>query len=222
MTLPARSSRRAAEGSDVCVIRAGVADLDALSQVIADAFHDLEPSRWLVAGAAARRQIFPGYFRLYLEHAMASGVVYTTPGRDAAALWIPAGDGAAALPADYAARLAAVTGSWCARFEAFDAALDRRHPAGPHHHLAILAVRPDRQGQGTGTALLRAHHETLDRAGVPAYLEASSSRTREIYLGHGYADHGPPIRLPRGPVLYPMARRAKSHIPSEPGGVVPG
>jgi GNAT superfamily N-acetyltransferase len=194
-------------GPDAKVIRAGAADLDALSQVIADAFHDLEPSRWLVAGATARRQIFPGYFRLHLEHAMASGLVHTTPGRDAAALWIPAGDGAAALPDGHAARLAVVTGSWCARFEAFDAALDRRHPDGPHHHLAILAVRPDRQGQRTGTALLRAHHGTLDRDGMPAYLEAASSRTREIYLGHGYTDHGPPIRLPRGPVMYPMMRQ---------------
>jgi GNAT superfamily N-acetyltransferase len=207
MTPPARSNCPAADSPDVRVIRADAADLDALSQVIADAFHGLEPSRWLVTGAAARRLIFPGYFRLYLEHAMASGVVQTTPGRDAAALWIPAGEGAAAPPAGYAARLAAVTGPWLARFEAFDAALDRRHPDGNHHHLAILAVRPDRQRQGAGTALLRAHHETLDRAGVPAYLEASSSRTRQIYLGHGYADHGPPIRLPRGPVMYPMMRR---------------
>jgi len=207
MTTPARRSCPAAGGPDVRVIRAGEADLDALSQVIADAFHDLGPSRWLVSDAAARRQIFPGYFRLWLEHAIAGGVVHTTPGRDAAALWVPAGDSAVALPADYAARLAAVTGPWLARFEAFDAALDRRHPDGNYHHLAILAVRPDRQGQGTGTALLGAHHETLERAGVPAYLEAASSRTREIYLGHGYADQGPPIRLPRGPVMYPMMRQ---------------
>jgi hypothetical protein len=35
---------------------------------------------------------------------------------------------------------------WTERFLAFDEALDRHHPAGlPHHHLAILAVRPGRQ-----------------------------------------------------------------------------
>jgi GNAT superfamily N-acetyltransferase len=37
-----------------------------------------------------------------------------------------------------------------------------------HHHLAILAVRPDRQGQGTGTALLAAHHGTFDWHGIAA------------------------------------------------------
>jgi len=73
------------------VICAGAADLDVLSQVIADAFCDLAPSRWLIPGQATRRQVFPGYFRLYAEHALARGVVHTTPGRTAAALWIPAG-----------------------------------------------------------------------------------------------------------------------------------
>ena len=37
-----------------------------LSQVIADAFVDLAVSRWLIPDPAARRRIFPGYFRLYV------------------------------------------------------------------------------------------------------------------------------------------------------------
>ena len=45
------------------VIRATEADLDVLSQVIADAFHDVAPSRWLITDPGARQQIFPGYFR---------------------------------------------------------------------------------------------------------------------------------------------------------------
>jgi GNAT superfamily N-acetyltransferase len=200
------------------VVRADEADLDMLSQVIAGAFHPLAPSRWLIADPAARAKAFPGYFRLYVEHAMAHGVVYTTAGRAAAALWIPAAGHAAGQPAGYRARLSAVTGSWLDRFLAFDAALDARHPAGiPHHHLAILAVRPDRQGQGAGTALLRFHHQILDRdAGAPAYLEASDLRTRRIYLRHGYTDHGPPIRLPGGPLMYPMWRQGRHPQTGEP------
>jgi GNAT superfamily N-acetyltransferase len=194
-------------GARAHVIRAVPADLDTLSQVIADAFHDLAPSRWLIADPAARRRVFPGYFRIYVEHAMADGVVQTTTDRTAAALWIPNGPDAADPPAGYGARLADATGLWIDRFLAFDAALDASHPGIPHHHLALLAVRPDRQGQGTGHALLRAYHEILDRdAGAPAYLEASDLRTRQIYLRHGYADHGPPIHLPDGPLMYPMWR----------------
>ncbi len=190
------------------VVPAGAADLDTLSHLIADAFHPLAPSRWLIGDPAARRQVFPGYFRLYAEHALAAGVIHTTPGRDAAALWLPAGPGAPAQPADYPGRLAAATSPWTGRFVAFDAALEARHPAGvAHRHLALLAVRPGRQGQGTGTALLRACHQVLDRDQTPAYLEASDLRTRRLYLRHGYADHGPPIELPGGPLMYSMWRQ---------------
>ena len=61
-------------------------------------------------------------------------------------------------------------------------------------------MQPDRQGQGTGTALLHACHQHLDHdVGAPAYLEASDLRTCQNYLRHGYADHGPPIACPAGP-----------------------
>jgi GNAT superfamily N-acetyltransferase len=194
------------------VVRADAADLDTLSQVIAGAFHDLAPSRWLIDDPAARREIFPGYFRIYVEHAIASGVVHTTPDRTAAALWIPVSEDGPAQPLDYDARLAVATRPWTARFLAFDAALDRHHPTGvPHHHLAMLAVSPHRQGQGTGTALLRAYHQMLDHdARIPAYLEAADLRTRQIYLRNGYADHGPPIQLPDdGPQMYPLWRECR-------------
>jgi GNAT superfamily N-acetyltransferase len=199
----------AASRADNTVIRAGEADIEVLSQVIADAFCDLAASRWLIADPGARREIFPGYFRLYVEHAIATGTVYTIPGRTAAALWVPVGGEGPHPPDDYGPRLAAATSRWLGRFQAFDLALDRHHPAGlPHHHLAILAVHPDSQGQGTGTALLNAHHAALDRDGMPAYLEASGLDTRRIYLRHGYILRpGAPIRLPdRGPQMWPMWR----------------
>jgi hypothetical protein len=61
----------------------------------------------------------------------------------------------------------------------------------------------------TRTALLCSYHQILDHdLGAPAYLEASDRRTRQIYLRHGYTDHGPPIHLPGGPLMYPMWRQA--------------
>jgi GNAT superfamily N-acetyltransferase len=189
------------------VVPAGPADLDVLGQVIADAFQDLPQSQWLIADPAARRQILPGYFRLLAEHALASGVLQTTADRSAAALWLPAGRGGPAQPAGFAARLAAATGRWAERFAAFDAALDRHHPPGPaHRHLAILAVRPDGQGQGTGTALLRAQHDRLDRRAEPAYLEAAEWRSRQFYRRHGYLPSGLFYLPGGGPAMWPMWR----------------
>jgi hypothetical protein len=71
---------------------AAPADLDVLGEVIATAFHDLAPSRWLIADPTARSAIFPGYFCLLVAQAMAAGW-HTIPGRDAVALWLPAGPG---------------------------------------------------------------------------------------------------------------------------------
>jgi GNAT superfamily N-acetyltransferase len=190
------------------------ADLDTLSQVIAGAFHDLPPSRWLIASPGIRRAIFPRYFRLHAEHAMACGTVHTTADRAAVALWLPLGEDAASQPRGYAARLAAIAGPRTDRFLAFDAALDQHHPASrAHHYLAVLAVRPDRQGEGIGTALLRAYHQILDRdTGAPAYLEAADLRTRRLYLRHGYVPRpDAPFYLPDGgPPMWPMWRESRS------------
>jgi GNAT superfamily N-acetyltransferase len=193
------------------VVRAGDADIETLARVIAEAFFPLAVCRWLIPDGPARRAAFPAYFRLYVEHAIADGIVETTPGRDAAALWIP-GDGPAEPPGSYTEQLAAITGPHLDRFLAFDRQLDRHHPAGVlHEHLAILAVRPDRQGQGIGTALLDARHADLEDQGIPAYLEASDERTRRIYLAHGYNDRdGGPIELAHGVRMYPMWRQPRT------------
>jgi GNAT superfamily N-acetyltransferase len=192
------------------IIRAAEADIGVLSQVIADAFAGLAVCRWLIPGEATRRAVFPGYFGLYAEHAIARGLAETTPDRAAAALWIP-GTGPTAPPEGYAGRLAALTGPHLGNFLAFDEQLDRHHPAGVfHHYLAILAVRPDRQGQGIGTALLNAHHASLDAGGTPAYLAASGPDTRQIYLRHGYADRGGPIDFADGARMYPMWREPRT------------
>jgi GNAT superfamily N-acetyltransferase len=199
-----------AGSADHVIVRAGQADIGVLSQVIADAFFSLTVCRWLIPDGTARRAAFPGYFGLYVEHAIADGLVETTPDRAAAALWIP-GEGPGEPPDGYTGRLAGITGSYLSNFLAFDEQLDRHHPAGTfHHHLAILAVRPDRQGQGIGTALLDARHAVLEDEGIPAYLEASDERTRRLYLDHGYADQGGPIEFADGVRMYPMWREPRT------------
>jgi GNAT superfamily N-acetyltransferase len=198
-------------GPGAGVVAAGAGDVEVLSQVIAEAFFVLPPSRWLIADPAARRAVFPGYFQIFVEHALATGTVHTTPTRTAAALWLPVPASGPAPPPGYDARLAAATGPWHSQFTAFDAELDRHHPVGTaHHHLALLAVHPDHQGQGTGSLLL-AHHAALDRAGIPAYLEAATVRTRRLYTRYGYILRSDaPIRLPSGgPTMWPMLRHPR-------------
>ena len=201
------------------VITADPADADTLSYLIAQAFRHLPPSRWLIGDPAARRAVLPSYFRIYVEHALATGIVHTTPDRIAAGLWLPVSVSGPDPAVGYDARLAAATGRWHSQFAAFDAALDRHHPAGTaHHHLALLAVHPDQQGQGTGSLLLAAHHAALDQDGIPAYLEAATTRTRRLYARHGYVlGSSALIRLPGdGPLMWPMWRESYQYLLKQP------
>jgi GNAT superfamily N-acetyltransferase len=192
------------------IVRAHPGDADAVAELIAAAFAPLAVARWLVAEDEIRARIFPGYFRILVDHALTYGVIDRTLDRHAAALWLPSG---APVPAEYEERLAGVCGSHLSRFIELDAVFAENHPvAAPHHHLAILAVRPGYQAAGRGSALLAHHHHELDIAGVPAYLEATSGGARELYRRHGYQDMpGAPVSLPHGgPPLWPMLRPARA------------
>ena len=201
------SGQPAFPGTSPAVVRAGERDLEVLSQVIADAFHNLAVSHWLIPDPDARRAIFPGYFAIFVQNALERGIVHTTSDRCAAALWIPHEQTSDTEPADYDSRLKEVTGPWADQFRLLDAALSAQLPSFRCQHLAMLGVRPDRQRRGIGTALLDTRHGQLDQPpGGKAYLAASSLETRQIYWSRGYLDHGGPIELPDGPSMYPMLR----------------
>jgi predicted N-acetyltransferase YhbS len=115
----------------------------------------------------------------------------------------------------YERRLAAACEPYTDRFEILDKLFDAHHPTEAHHHLAFLAIAPDKQCTGRGTALLQRHHARLNRIGLPAYLEASSSGSRDLYARHGYLQREP-FHLPNGSAFYPMWRPVLS-TGTEPG-----
>lgn len=87
------------------------------------------------------------------------------------------------------------------------------HPtAEEHEYLLMIAVAPGRQGEGLGTELIRPVLERCDREGVPAYLEASSERSRGLYERLGFAFTGDAVRLPDGPLMWPMWRKPQNTV----------
>jgi GNAT superfamily N-acetyltransferase len=75
----------------------------------------------------------------------------------------------------------------------------------------LLGTDPDRQGRGLGSLLLRQTLSELDWARTPAYLEASTPRSRALYLRHGFVVMNE-IRLPGGgPPLWRMWRDPAHH-----------
>jgi GNAT superfamily N-acetyltransferase len=184
-------------------------DTAEITGLVAAAMWDGPVARWLQPDAAVRRRDSLAYFAIFVEHAVRYGEVYATAGPDSGrlsgvALWFPL-TSVIPPPADYEHRLKETAGSAFDRACELDAALDAHHPLEPHHYLAFLAVHPDNQNRGIGSALLDRHHARLDRAGIPAYLEANDLRNRDLYLRHGYQVRSV-IQLPDGPPLWTMWR----------------
>jgi len=186
-------------------------DTAEIAALVAAAMWDGPVARWLNSDPAVRRRKSVAYFEIFVEHAVRYGEVYATAESDTGrlsgvALWFPLTSLIIPPPDDYEARLKELAGPAFDRAQELDAALGAHHPFDPHHYLAFLAVHPDRQNQGIGSALLERHHARLDRAGIPAYLEANDPRNRDLYLRHGYTCRSV-IQLPDdGPPLWSMWR----------------
>lgn len=192
--------------------RATREDAGPVAELIATAFAPLPVVAWLVPEPADRPQIFTANFRIYVDHALEHGfidLIAAGEGARAAAVWFPRTH-PIPEPADYERRLADACDPWTDRFEVLDNLFEVAHPTEPHHHLAFLAVLPNEQGAGLGTALLRHHHASLDATATSAYLEASSPGSRELYLRHGYQDRDS-FTMPDGPTFWPMWR--PPHLP---------
>ncbi|NJP94161.1 GNAT family N-acetyltransferase [Nonomuraea sp. FMUSA5-5] len=177
-------------------------DAQQVAELIATAFSGLRPMAYLVPDRRARHRVIAAGFRIFVEHAVEHGEIHLIDDGPAVAVWFPYTSPLPA-PADYERRLAEATGEWAERFRVLDGLFEQNHPAEPHQHLAFLAVHPDRQNEGLGTALLHYQHARLD--GLPAYLEASDPRNRDLYARHGYQARQP-FALPDGALYWPMWR----------------
>jgi GNAT superfamily N-acetyltransferase len=179
-------------------------DVDGLAVVLARAFHDDPVTQWVYAGERRRPTWSGRFFRWQLQRLRDQDVSWTTDdGLGGAALW--------ALP-----------GRW--REDAKDTLkllrltlpgvvprlgrvlqglgqVEVRHPAERHLYLAVLGVDPGRQGQGTGSELIRPGLDLCDRERLPAYLETGKERNLAFYGRHGFTvvDR---IDLPKGPPVW--------------------
>ncbi|GAB3874698.1 hypothetical protein GCM10029964_017130 [Kibdelosporangium lantanae] len=184
-----------------------------VSHVLSEAFVTGEIAEWLVPDPDDRRRIYPRYWAMAVEHALAAGEVYAAGDMSGVAVWYPALYGPPdAEPRDIAARLRGICGPYTERFYALHQAMDAAHPTNPHQYLAYVGVLPEEQGKGMGTALVQQRLQDVDVAGQAVYLEATNRRNLALYVHLGFQPTGNPIVLPDdGPKLYPMWRPASVH-----------
>lgn len=202
MSVPTRPVIAPAEADQIGIV----------TDLIATAFHRLAVSKWLVADPEQRFAAQRGQFGIIVEHAADHGRIYLDEDHRAAAVWLDYSS-PVPEPADYDRRLFDACGAHTPRFAALDVAFEENHPRTAHHHLAFMAVLPEYQERGLGSALLTCHHENLDTSGTPAYLEAANLRAARMYGKWGYRIISR-IDLPGGPSMWPMWRDAGAEADS--------
>jgi GNAT superfamily N-acetyltransferase len=174
--------------------RARDEDAGPIIDTLAAAFSEGPVAEWLLPDAADRVAAFRAYAEvLYVQTVAAGGFIDVIGSLTAAAVWylVPAQPDPDAEHGDTGdddgvlAKSFGVVGM--ARLIALEDTLRSHSPTtGPHHTLAFLGVRPERQQRGLGTLLLSHRLLRLDAEGAAAFLIATSIRSRKLYLGHGF------------------------------------
>ena len=190
------------------VRKARPADTAAVASALAAAFTDDPVFRWILPDDAARPAATRAFFDLVVEILAPHDDAWTTTaGVTGAALWVPAGR--APMSDDRAERFAAELAELCAphdgRILELVGLMDQLHPHEPHEYLWFVGVVPAAQGCGLGSALIAPVLRRADRAGHPAYLEATSPQNKALYERHGFRAAAP-FAVAGGPPMWPMWR----------------
>jgi ribosomal protein S18 acetylase RimI-like enzyme len=194
------------------VRKATADDVPRLALALARAFDGDPPMRWFLRDEARRVEQAQDMFEVMLRAVhLTRDACYTTDDVIGGALWVPPGrwrlgffQQLRLLPG-----MIRVFGRDLPRAQRGLTVMDSGHPRKPHWYLDSLGVEPEWQGRGIGSALMGPVLEICDRERMPAYLNAGSPRSRELYKRHGF-EVTEEFRLPdRGPPLWRMWRRPR-------------
>jgi len=188
------------------------ADVDPIAASLALAFEDDPAMAFFFPNPTSRIRRLTRFFRagLLAQH-LSYGACFTDGGCAGAALWDPPGCWRVTVAQILRGSLGLgiALGAQIPRGLRALATMERVHPRDPHYYLAVLGTRPDQQGRGLGSSLLRPILDRCDAEGLGAYLESSKKRNISFYQRHGFEVTGE-VRLPGGPTVWPMWREPLS------------
>ena len=187
----------------------------AAAEAIAAGHANYPSFRHLFPNDELRAKILPTFFRATVRDAVPFGSVlsaWTGDRVDAVAVWLPPERfpwtrirKLRATPAFL--RIMAAAPRAFAPFARFGTGVEAAHRDAPHWYLVVMSVRPERQRQGLGKALVKPILERADRDGVVCRLETADPNTIPFYtrLGFDVVDTAfSPI--PGGPTLTTFRR----------------
>jgi len=160
--------------------------------------------RWAWPDSERYLTYWPRFVEAFGGRAFEEGTAHGLEDHVAVALWLPPGvesDGETVMNIVRESmddqRYEDITGVF--------AQMDEHHPTDQHWYLPLMGVEPVSQGRRLGSALLQHALERCDRDGLPAYLEATSPRSRNLYARHGFDDVAT-IQAGSSPPLWAMLR----------------
>lgn len=190
---------------------ATAADTGVLGRVLGDAFRDDPVGRWMAPDPTTRVERLTRFFEFQSDaFSLPHGEVLRA-GDVGAALWMPPGRWQAPplLLLRNLPRMGRVFGRRTPLMLRGLSRAEHDHPRELHWYLPFAGVATAHQGRGIGSALLAPVLARCDADGMPAYLEATCPRNRDLYLRHGFVDHHE-IELPDGPTLWGMRREPQA------------
>lgn len=172
------------------VIRKATADdVPRLARALARAFYDDPVFRWLVPDDSERIRRSERGFAFYLRRVyLPHDECYAAEGGAGGAFWLPPKKWHVGPLAQLrlAPGMIAAMGTRLPQLLRAISTIESNHPQEPHYYLPFVGVEPELQGKGIGTALLRPILDRCDQEGTPAYLEATTPRSRACYLRQGF------------------------------------
>ncbi len=189
------------------------ADVSRLAAVLAEAFSSDPPMHWVLGGPPPKVDRLRRFFEVTLPMLyVPSGEVWASEDPSGAAAWVRPGAWPFSASQQRSLRgiLLRTYGRHPIRAISASAAIERGHPREPHWYLDYIGVEAAGRGRGAGSSLLAAMLERVDAENSPAYLNAGSERSRDLYERHGF-EVTEEFRLPRGgPPLWRMWREPQS------------
>jgi len=181
------------------------ADRDRAISTLTLAFASDPVVRWVYQDPHVYATLFPRIIEAFAGQAFQHGTAFALQACAAVALWLPPGVGSddatmSALIDEGAADSARPD------IDGFFGQMGESHPSFPHWYLPLAGVDPPAQGRGLGSTLLRYALAACDRDGLPAYLEATSPRSRDLYARRGFAEIGV-IQQGGSPPMWPLLRQ---------------
>ncbi|MDQ0794042.1 GNAT family N-acetyltransferase [Streptomyces sp. B1I3] len=186
-------------------------DRDQVVRILEEAFHDDPVSSWVFPDEDHRRAVHGRFLGVFADVTLAGGRVDLAEDGTATALWLRVPAGAPEEEDGTPARMREAADPGNERAELVGRLTGAVHPHDrAHAYLLMIGVSPERQGEGIGEALISEVLERCDREGLPAYLEASSERSRRLYERLGFTFTGQTVDLPDGPSMWPMWRAPRA------------